>query len=266
MNTNSSHHNYPHSQRGLFTKKYFLIISCLVIICLILLQLYETENEEDFLFQDASISNNEQLQLHDLNSQLALLKLSNNRNNYSDAKQNELLINDPTNNSTSRTQKGMGGLLILSNLADQNGSELSQDRSIQQQWPMIAPLVQENAVEYPISSHFGYRLDPMSHLPAIHHGVDFLAPVGTPIIATADGMIIKSGQIDGYGLSLEIQHAHGFKSKYAHASLLQVKVGDEVKQGQVIAFVGNSGRSTGAHLHYEILISNKPVDPIKLLK
>jgi len=265
MKTHSSLSQNSHSQSGLMTKKYSLFIGCLMLICMIILQLMDSSNEEDFLFHDASISNNEQLQLHDLNSQLALLKISNKRANKLDTTQNDSLIHNPTN-TLNNSQKGMGGLLILSNLADQNVSTLSQESSIQQQWPMIAPLVQENAVEYPISSHFGYRLDPMNHLPAIHHGVDFLAPVGTPIIATADGMIIKSGQTDGYGLSLEIQHAHGFKSKYAHASLLQVKVGDEVKQGQVIAFVGNSGRSTGAHLHYEILISNKPVDPIKLLK
>jgi hypothetical protein len=265
MKLNSPLSQYSHLQTGLMTKKYSLIIGCLMFVCLIILQLTESSNEEDFLFHDASISNSEQLQLHDLNSQLALLKMSNKGAKNLYRSQNESLTHNPTN-TPSHFQREMGGLLILSNLVDQNASTLSQDSYIHQQWPMIAPLIQESALKYPISSHFGYRLDPISHLPAIHHGVDFLAPVGTPIIATADGMIIKSGQTDGYGLSLEIQHANGFKSKYAHASLLQVKVGDEVKQGQVIAFVGNSGRSTGAHLHYEILVSNKPIDPFKLMK
>ncbi|SMC69918.1 M23 family metallopeptidase [Polynucleobacter kasalickyi] len=100
----------------------------------------------------------------------------------------------------------------------------------------------------------------------MHQGVDFLAPIGTPIVATADGVIVRAGHADSYGLLLEIQHANGFKSKYAHTSLIQVQLGEQVKQGQLIAYVGNSGRSTGAHLHYEVLIGNKPIDPIRLLR
>jgi murein DD-endopeptidase MepM/ murein hydrolase activator NlpD len=265
MKSNSTQHNYTHSQRGLFTKKHFLIISFLVIIGLIIFQLTENSNEEDFFFQDTSISPSEQLQLHDLNSQLALVKMRQGQTKNHHLYRNESLA-DSSNQILSNSNNGRGGVLILSNLSDQNTFNLIQESSSNQHWPMIAPLIQNATLEYPISSHFGYRLDPLNHLPSMHHGVDFLAPIGTPVVATADGMIIKAGQSDGYGLSLEIQHANGFKSKYAHASLIQVKIGDEVKQGQVIAFVGNSGRSTGAHLHYEILISNKPIDPIKLMK
>jgi len=264
MKIKTTHRDFDHSLRGLMSKKYFLISGILLIVFLIIFQVTENSNDDDFFFQEANISYGEELKLHDLNSQLALVKMRQEQTKKLNSSQSESLI-DNTNQTLSNSQNGMGGVLILSNLSEQSSFNLSQGNS-NQHWPMIAPLIQDTSLEYPISSHFGYRLDPLNHLPAMHHGVDFLAPIGTPVVATANGIIIKSGQTDGYGLSLEIQHANGFKSKYAHASLLQVRVGDEVKQGQVIAFVGNSGRSTGAHLHYEILISNKPIDPLKLIK
>lgn len=246
-----------------FSPKYlfFLFASLLLVTLTIILQLDSQFNEEDFNFQVGEISQPEQSQLRDLNTQLAIKK-----SKPLQQKSDQLLIRDHSSTTLTAPRSGMGGLLVLSNTLNQ--SPLNDDRgdSGGQHWPMILPLMDDSFTEYPISSHFGYRLDPIHHLPSMHQGVDFLAPIGTPVVATADGVIVKAGHTDGYGLMLEIQHANGFKSKYAHTSLIQVKLGDQVKQGQLIAYVGNSGRSTGAHLHYEVLISNKQIDPIRLLK
>ena len=131
--------------------------------------------------------------------------------------------------------------------------------------PSVTPPSQ-TLTNSPITSHFGYRLDPILKIPALHQGVDIQAPLGTPIVASADGIVIQAQKQDQYGLMIEIAHAHQVRSKYAHASLLQVKVGDTVKQGQTIGFVGSSGRSTGAHLHYEVLVGNQAIDPSKFIQ
>jgi len=243
------------------SKPIFLWFIGLLFLFVMILQLNEQFNEEDFNFQMAEISSAEQLQIRDLNTQLALKK-SNLKQSSSDLSAS----NDNPQKSVTLPQVATGGLLVLSNTQEQLFFNVDLDDSSSRHWPMISPLMESHVNDYPISSHFGYRLDPIHHLPSMHQGVDFLAPIGTPIVATADGVIIKAGHVDSYGLLLEIQHANGFKSKYAHTSLIQVKLGDQVKQGQLIAYVGNSGRSTGAHLHYEVLMSNKPIDPIRLLR
>lgn len=243
------------------SKRTLLIVSGLISLFVIILHLDSQFNEEEFNYQVAEISHAEQLQLRELNTQLAL-KRSNLPHLISDLS----APSDAPLKSVSLHHTGNGGLLVLSNTQNQSSLRYDLDGSGDQYWPMIHPLMNSNSVEYPISSHFGYRLDPIHHLPTMHQGVDYLAPIGTPILATADGVIVKAGNADNYGLMLEIQHANGFTSKYAHTSLIQVKLGDQVTQGQLIAYVGNSGRSTGAHLHYEVLISNKPIDPMRLLR
>jgi len=233
------------------------------LICfIVILQLDAQLNEEEFNYQVAEISHTEQLQLRDLNTQLAL-----KRSNLPHLLTSDLSVTtEAPFKSVSLHQADKSDFKFLSNtrLQTLRGDDL--DGSGAQHWPMIPPLINSNSVAYPISSPFGYRLDPIHHLPTMHQGVDFLAPIGTPIVATADGVIVKAGHTDNYGLMLEIQHANGFTSKYAHTSLIQVKLGDQVTQGQLIAYVGNSGRSSGAHLHYEVIISNKPIDPIQLLR
>lgn len=106
------------------------------------------------------------------------------------------------------------------------------------------------------------RFHPILHTSRAHEGIDVVAPMGAPIIAPAAGRVISAGREPGYGLSLEIDHGNGIVTRYAHASRLVVHAGDRVIRGQMIAAVGNSGLTTGPHLHYEIHLRGKPVDPL----
>ena len=103
-----------------------------------------------------------------------------------------------------------------------------------------------------ISSRFGHRKDPFNGRSAMHSGMDFKAPRGTPVRATGDGVIVKAGRKGGYGNVVEVQHKNGLISRYAHLSRISVKNGQRVNVGQMIGKVGSTGRSTGPHLHYEV--------------
>lgn len=115
------------------------------------------------------------------------------------------------------------------------------------------------------SSSFGWRIDPFTGQKAFHEGLDFLASEGTPIVAVAGGIVSISGHYTEYGNMVEITHGGGLATRYAHASRLAVRVGQRVSKGQKIAEVGNTGRSTGAHLHYEIRLNSVALDPKKYL-
>ncbi|HEY3286952.1 MAG TPA: M23 family metallopeptidase [Gemmatimonadaceae bacterium] len=106
------------------------------------------------------------------------------------------------------------------------------------------------------------RFHPILHVSRAHEGVDVVAPMGAPIVAPAAGRVIKAGREQGYGLMVQIDHGNGLVSIYAHASKLMASVGQRVVRGQMIARVGNSGLSTGPHLHYEIMRNGKPMDPL----
>lgn len=114
-----------------------------------------------------------------------------------------------------------------------------------------------------LSSHFSRkRLHPLLHIARAHEGIDVAGPMGAPIVAPAAGVVRRVGKEVGYGLVLEIDHGHGIETKYAHTSKVLVKVGQRVTRGQVIANIGNSGLSTAPHLHYEIHVNGKVVDPL----
>src|SRR5450830_1531296 len=115
------------------------------------------------------------------------------------------------------------------------------------------------------SSSFGWRLDPFSGHNAFHEGLDFPAPIGTPIVAAAAGVVIASEYHYQFGNMVEIDHGNDLMTRYAHASQLFVKVGDIVKRGQHIADIGTTGRSTGPHLHFEVRIRGVAQDPRKFL-
>jgi murein DD-endopeptidase MepM/ murein hydrolase activator NlpD len=114
-----------------------------------------------------------------------------------------------------------------------------------------------------VSSRFGPRTSPFTGQPQHHTGIDIAAPPGTPIRAPADGVVTFAGTLPGYGHALVLTHGYGFKTFYGHNQRNQVSKGQTVKRGQVIAFVGNTGYSTGAHLHYEVLLNDQPHDPLK---
>ncbi len=128
--------------------------------------------------------------------------------------------------------------------------------------PAAAPL----PIAGRITSGFGARLDPITHTPADHHGVDLAGAEGTPIAAVGGGVVKSAGDRGGYGNAVEIDHGHGLTTLYAHAAELKVQVGQRVTPGQTIATVGHTGRSTGDHLHFEMRVHGRQVDPLKGLK
>ena len=120
-------------------------------------------------------------------------------------------------------------------------------------------------VEGPIGSGFGFRSDPFSGRAALHTGLDFPAETGTRVFASAGGFVRLSEYHPDYGNLVELDHGNGLVTRYAHNSRVLVKTGDLVKRGQAISEVGTSGRSTGAHLHFEVLLDGVPQDPAKFL-
>jgi murein DD-endopeptidase MepM/ murein hydrolase activator NlpD len=127
--------------------------------------------------------------------------------------------------------------------------------------PLGAPL----PMALGLNSNFGPRVDPITRTVAQHSGIDFVAKVGTPILASGNGTISRAGWDGAYGLTVEIKHAEGYVSKYAHASKIEVAVGQTVTRGQKIAEVGLTGRTTGAHLHFEVLYNGQLVNPMQVL-
>lgn len=117
-----------------------------------------------------------------------------------------------------------------------------------------------------LGSHFGWRIDPVNGHSAFHSGLDFQAETGTPIVAAAGGVVVTQEYHAGYGNMVEVDHGKDVISRYAHASAVFVKKGDVVKRGQKIAEVGSTGRSTGAHLHFEVLVQGVAQDPLKFLQ
>jgi len=117
-----------------------------------------------------------------------------------------------------------------------------------------------------VSSGFGLRSDPFTGRTAYHEGVDIASRFGSVIKAMGGGVVSYAGQKDGYGLTVEITHGSGYTTRYAHCSAVLVRVGDRVDKGQDVAQIGSSGRSTGPHLHFEVLRDNKPVNPGTYLK
>ena len=121
-------------------------------------------------------------------------------------------------------------------------------------------------VEGKVTSSFGERDDPFNGEGTFHAGVDISAGFGEPIHATADGVVEFADRTSGYGREVIIDHGHGVKTVYGHMSGFAITVGDEVRRGQVIGYIGMSGRSTGPHVHYEVRIQNVPVNPHKYLR
>ncbi len=117
-----------------------------------------------------------------------------------------------------------------------------------------------------IGSTFGNRVDPFKCRVRFHSGIDFVANKGTPILATASGRVSFAGKKHGYGNLVEIDHGNGLVTRYGHASRLFVRQGDRVSPRQHIADVGSTGRSTGSHLHFELLETGEPVDPAAFLE
>lgn len=125
--------------------------------------------------------------------------------------------------------------------------------------PSAAPVVG------PVGSGFGFRIDPFTARPALHTGLDFPGPVGTPIRSAAAGVVLSAEASGAYGQMIEVDHGNGLVTRYAHTSRMMVRPGELVRRGQAIAQIGNTGRSTGSHLHFEVLLNGVPQNPARFL-
>lgn len=112
------------------------------------------------------------------------------------------------------------------------------------------------------TSPFGVRTDPFRGVTAQHNGVDLAAPTGTPVHATADGMVTEAGAASGYGNLIQLDHGAGVQTRYGHLSRILVARGQRVLKGDVIGLVGSTGRSTGSHLHYEVRVAERAINPL----
>ena len=196
----------------------------------------------------------------------------------------------PAEKSSSNSDKGKGGIYMpiepIEINSESNNSVVSvfdkidqKITNINQSIPLFkAPLSHAlislsnlpNGVPlagaYSLSSEFGVRMDPFVKKTALHTGVDFSAPIGTPVLAAAPGVVSKIVEGDiGYGNFIEVTHPKGIATKYAHLSEILVKENQKLNKGDLIGTVGNTGRSSGPHLHFEILANGEPIDPMGLI-
>lgn len=130
----------------------------------------------------------------------------------------------------------------------------------------MAPFYRPVQAAFRFTSPFGYRRDPKTGGRRMHNGTDFASAVGTPILAAGDGVVIQAGWSGGYGRLVTIQHAFGYTTRYAHMSQIRVSQGQRVSRGDRIGDMGNSGRSTGPHLHYEVRLNGTPVNPMTFIR
>ncbi len=170
---------------------------------------------------------------------------------------------------------GTGGPLVKASLDRSAYSTLQPEfKDLYMSWTKL-DLLQRAMLSIPaflptknfqFTSGFGYRYDPFNGGSASHPGVDMAAPIGTPIYTSADGVIVKAGWVGGYGNMVEVDHGRGLTTRYGHLSAINVNIGDRVSQGDVIAAMGSTGRSTGSHLHYEVRINGVAVNPMPFLE
>ena len=175
----------------------------------------------------------------------------------------------------------MGGPLAGEFSVDYSSTNLSADLGLfqsrlqdrEQQLDILESLLSNRALEEQswlsgrpvekgwISSNYGRRTDPFTGKPAFHHGIDFAGKEGSNVVAVAAGIVTQTGTKSGYGELVEISHGDGFVTRYSHNKETLVKPGDVVRKGQAIALMGSTGRSTGAHVHFEVYKHGRSVDP-----
>lgn len=183
-----------------------------------------------------------------------------------------------------KAKPGSGGVLIgsrslsseemmrtledLDHLTDQKVDLLTvvESRLFDQKIKKMMIPTQKPVAEGALGSGFGWRIDPITGTNALHTGMDFQAETGTSILAAAGGVVVTQERHPAYGNMIEVDHGNDLITRYAHASVVHVKKGDLIKRGQKIAAVGNTGRSTGPHLHFEVLVHGVPQNPQKFLQ
>uniref|UniRef100_UPI00345BC8F7 peptidoglycan DD-metalloendopeptidase family protein n=1 Tax=uncultured Erythrobacter sp. TaxID=263913 RepID=UPI00345BC8F7 len=170
-------------------------------------------------------------------------------------------------------QSGVGGPLeVLATSSDGSidprferlGLSLARMNALERALAGVPQVVPASVTK--ITSNFGYRRDPFNGGGAMHNGIDFKGAYGSPIFAAASGEVVFAGWKGGYGKTVEVKHENGLMTRYAHMSRLGVTVGQEVEAGATLGGLGNTGRSTGPHLHFEVRINNRPINPRPFLE
>ncbi|CCG54138.1 Transmembrane peptidase, M23B family [Flavobacterium indicum GPTSA100-9 = DSM 17447] len=164
-------------------------------------------------------------------------------------------------NSSKKVDEIMKALAIQSNSLDDITKLAKQKEKLLAAIPAIQPVKNEDLRQ--MASGFGYRSDPFTKIRKFHKGMDFSAKTGTPIYATGDGIVRKAdASLSGYGNHIEITHGYGYMTLYAHLSKYKVRAGQRVKRGDIIGYVGSTGRSEAPHLHYEVHKNGEVVNPL----
>lgn len=164
--------------------------------------------------------------------------------------------------STASKMEEVERRLYAQSLSLQELAEIAKDKEERlSSIPAIQPINNKDMTR--VASGYGWRVDPIYKTQRMHWGMDFTAPVGTEVYATGNG-VIEEIEVNswGYGKSILINHGYGFKTRYAHLSAFKVKKGDKVKRGDLIGLLGNSGKSTGPHLHYEVERNGEKINPV----
>ena len=203
----------------------------------------------------------------------ALTRMADRRSATAQAKLASLGLNPQAALASLNDKTAQGGpLLVLATSADGSidprfqrfGLSLARMDALERSVSRL-PQVLPASLEY-ISSGFGFRIDPFTGAGAFHPGLDFRGPVGAPIFSAARGTISFVGQRSGYGNCIEIDHGNGLVTRYAHMSGFRTALGKAVQPGEVIGLIGSTGRSTGPHLHFEVRINDRPVNPRPFLE
>ena len=175
-------------------------------------------------------------------------------------------------------ETGIGGPFVKLEGANKNGSIVPDEEQYERIYSNIDTYaaMKRQLLLMPVSmpvrgparmtSGFGARRDPFRRVLAMHTGLDFKGEIGRPVYAPAPGKVVRAGWMGGYGRTIEILHDNGISTRYAHLSRIEIAVGDRIRRGKLIGRVGNTGRSTGAHLHYETRINGKAVNPKRFLQ
>jgi murein DD-endopeptidase MepM/ murein hydrolase activator NlpD len=216
---------------------------------------------------------NERLHRTNLTFEASLKKLQNQLAEYED-RTRQLAIVAGVESLESGTEAGIGGgtsadeveVGDLPEIEDRTGQiadtldavEVRLNERVQ--WISSTPAI--SPVKGIFTSGFGFRSDPLTHGRGVHQGVDIAAAPGQPVRASADGVVVRAGDIGGLGQAVYIAHGFGVTTRYGHMSRIEVRPGQRVKRGDVLGRVGNTGRSTGYHLHYEVRVDGDPVNPL----
>lgn len=168
---------------------------------------------------------------------------------------------DLITSTTERVDVLMKALAIQSESLDEIVKLGKEKEKLLATIPAIQPVKNEDLKR--MASGYGYRSDPFTKIKKFHYGMDFSAKTGTPIYATGDGVVLKAdNSLSGYGNHIEIKHGFGYVTLYAHLHKYNCRPGQRVKRGEVIGYVGNTGRSKGPHLHYEVIKNGKKINPM----